>query len=397
MASLFTRRRRQHFMMLLKYWRLVFNDHFVIALFFLFGALAYGYAQLLPTIPANNLWIKLLLAGFMMIGTQLGRLATLLKSADPVFLLPQTSRMQKYFQRSYGYSLILGSCISVACVAIALPLALVTYHLNQVIIVLIFITAVVVKASWLNFSRLLLTVRPDGHRLIKGCQWLIPLLIWLLVWMDAPWIGFGIAIIWWVVSIWLVRSHQTINWRFAVKSEQDRMATVYRFFNLFTDVPNMQGQVKRRSYLSFVMNWLGENSVWQYLYGHGFIRNTEISNLVVRLTVLMGIILFFVPVVWLNAAIMALSLYLIAAQLMPLYDQYANNAFTYLYPTPQGTQLRDFSSIIRKVMAVVAVVLVIASIGLHGSWQQVLINAIIALIEVPVLTTRYLKYQIAKL
>ena len=47
MSSLFKKRRQQHFLMLLRYWRLVFNDHFVIALFFLFGALAYGYAQCL--------------------------------------------------------------------------------------------------------------------------------------------------------------------------------------------------------------------------------------------------------------------------------------------------------------------------------------------------------------
>ena len=40
MNKLFSKRRSQHFMLLLRYWRLVFNDHFVIALFFLFGALA---------------------------------------------------------------------------------------------------------------------------------------------------------------------------------------------------------------------------------------------------------------------------------------------------------------------------------------------------------------------
>ena len=37
MNNLFSKRRQRHFMLLLKYWRLVFNDHFVIALFFLFG------------------------------------------------------------------------------------------------------------------------------------------------------------------------------------------------------------------------------------------------------------------------------------------------------------------------------------------------------------------------
>ena len=71
MNRLFYERRQKHFLLLLKYWRLVFNDHFVIALFFLFGALAYGYAQLLPSIPPHNLWIKFLLVLIMMIVTQL--------------------------------------------------------------------------------------------------------------------------------------------------------------------------------------------------------------------------------------------------------------------------------------------------------------------------------------
>ena len=105
MNSLFKERRQKHFLMLLKYWRLVFNDHFVIALFFLFGALAYGYAQWLPSIPAHNVWIELLLVIFMTVIAQLGRLATLVKTADPIFLLPETSRMKTYFRQSYGYSL----------------------------------------------------------------------------------------------------------------------------------------------------------------------------------------------------------------------------------------------------------------------------------------------------
>lgn len=397
MANLFTQRRRQHFMMLLKYWRLVFNDHFVIALFFLFGALAYGYAQMLPTISHNNLGIKILLAVFLVIVTQCGRLATLVKSADPVFLLPQTSRMQNYFRRAYLYSWVLGSCILLAGVLITLPLALVTVYLSQANIWLIIVLALIVKAAWLNDCRLLLACQPQSRCLIRWLQWLLPTLVWMSLWLVKPWLGLAVGLVWWVASIWLIRDHQNVNWRLAVKVEQDRMATVFRFFNLFCDVPNMRGRVKRRAYLGFILRWLGENSVWQYLYGRGFVRNTEISDLVARLTVLMAVILFFIPVMWLNAMIAALSLYLIAAQLMPLYDQYANNAFTYIYPISSDEKLHDFSRIVQKVMVVVAVVLVVASIGRTGAFVQGLINLVIALVEVPLLTTRYLKYRIKKL
>ena len=175
------------------------------------------------------------------------------------------------------------------------------------------------------------------------------------------------------------------------------MAIVYRFFNLFTDVPNLEGRVKKRSYLNPVINWLGEQSVWRFLYGRALIRNTEISDLVVRLTIVIAVILFFVPVMWLNSIIMALALYLIAAQLMPLYDQFANNAFSYVYPTTKTEQYDAFRTIIRKVMVMVGIVLVICSIGMHVNWIQVIINAVIALLELPLLTTNYLKYRIAKI
>lgn len=73
MNKLFEKRRQRHFMLLLKYWRLVFNDHFVIALFFILGALAYSYSQMLPKITANMWWPKWALVVFLTIFAQLDR------------------------------------------------------------------------------------------------------------------------------------------------------------------------------------------------------------------------------------------------------------------------------------------------------------------------------------
>ncbi|MDF9446107.1 ABC transporter permease, partial [Limosilactobacillus mucosae] len=57
MNSLFKNRRQRHLLQLMKYWRLVFNDQFTIALFFMFGALAYTYAQWLKTLTPGAWWI----------------------------------------------------------------------------------------------------------------------------------------------------------------------------------------------------------------------------------------------------------------------------------------------------------------------------------------------------
>ena len=397
MNSLFKERRQKHFLMLLKYWRLVFNDHFVIALFFLFGALAYGYAQWLPSIPAHNVWIELLLVIFMTVIAQLGRLATLVKTADPIFLLPETSRMKTYFREAYGYSLFLGALISLAGLVVALPLASVTSRTGSSTIAILVIVTLFVKSGWLNLSYLQLSMAQSQNPCWRWLKWIGPFLVWGITWLLSPVAGLCLSFLWLIITSWLVRSNSAINWRGAVTAERNRMATVYRFFNLFTDVPNLQGRVKRRSYLNFIVNWLGQQSVWRFLYGRGLIRNTEISDLVFRLTLVMAAILIFIPISWLNSIIMALALYLIAAQLIPLYDQFANNAFSYVYPTTKDEQYHDFQIVFRKVMVIVAIGLAICSIGIHLRIMQGLINVIIAVIEVPLLTTNYLKYRIAKI
>ena len=397
MNSLFKERRQKHFLMLLKYWRLVFNDHFVIALFFLFGALAYGYAQWLPSIPAHNVWIELLLVIFMTVIAQLGRLATLVKTADPIFLLPETSRMKTYFRQSYGYSLFLGALISLAGLVVALPLASVTSRTGSSTIAILVIVTLFVKSGWLNLSYLQLSMAQSQNPCWRWLKWIGPFLVWGITWLLSPVAGLCLSFLWLIITSWLVRSNSAINWRGAVTAERNRMATVYRFFNLFTDVPNLQGRVKRRSYLNFIVNWLGQQSVWRFLYGRGLIRHTEISDLVFRLTLVMAAILIFIPISWLNSIIMALALYLIAAQLIPLYDQFANNAFSYVYPTTKDEQYHDFQIVFRKVMVIVAIGLAICSIGIHLRIMQGLINVIIAVIEVPLLTTNYLKYRIAKI
>ena len=114
MRDLFIARKQRHFTQLLKYWRLVFNDHFIIALFFLFGALAYRYAQWLPTVTPAAWWVWPVMLVWLTLVTQAGQLATLVQPADPVVLLPQTSAAQGYFRAAFYYSAWRGILLSEA-------------------------------------------------------------------------------------------------------------------------------------------------------------------------------------------------------------------------------------------------------------------------------------------
>lgn len=398
MSRLFTKRRQRHFMMLLKYWRLVFNDHFVIALFFLFGALAYGYSEWLPTLSANQWWPRFLLIAWFVLLAQIGRLATLIKRPDPVFLLPQVRAMDGYLRRAYLYSLVLAEGMTLAETFAALPFALTTERLSTVDIVAVFLTAVVTKDDWLFTARKSISLRwsKQGWR-TQAEYWLNPLLAAAATWLVSPLLGLAVAVIL-DVAMRLVYRELTIDWQVAVKMESNRMDSVYRFFNLFTDVPSVQGNVKRRRWANGLVRWLSNgHRPWAYLYARGFVRNTDISGIVIRLTLLGMVLAFLVPLQWLNTALVVLFIYLIATQLMPLYGQYEANVLTHLYPVQTEERVRDFQRLLTRVTVIEAALIVLASIGLHFDWRGFLLNLVFATIEVWVLTRFYFKLRRKKL
>lgn len=384
--------------MLLKYWRLVFNDHFVIALFFLFGALAYGYSQWLPSLGPGLWWSRWLLVLWFVLVAQVGRLATLFKRPDPVFLLPQVDAIENYLKQAYRYSLVLAECITVAGTFIALPFALTTERLTTAEIVAVFLTAIVTKDDWLFTARKSISMRWAKQATRTRLEyWVNPLLAGLATWLINPFVGLAVALIL-DVAMRLVYRGLMVDWKAAVKMEDDRMYSVYRFFNLFTDVPSVQGNVKRRRWANGLIKYLSKGShPWAYLYARGFIRNTDVSGIVIRLTLVGMVLAFLVPVQWLNTVLVLLFIYLIATQLMPLYGQYDGNVFTHLYPVGQDSRVSDFRRLLTRVTIVEALLIVLASLGLDGNWQRLVINLVLAAIEVALLTRFYFKLRIKKL
>lgn len=398
MNKLFSIRRQRHFLLLLKYWRLVFNDHFVIALFFLFGALAYGYSQWLPTLGPHLWWSRWLLVLWFTVLAQVGRLATLLERPDPIFLLPQVGSMRRYLGQASRYSLLLAELITIAGTFAALPFALTTERLLPLDIGGVFAAAVLSKASWMRIARTAISQKWTDHKtLIRSEYWLIPLINSLVMWLANPVAGCIVALAIYL-GIAVYYRHLAINWPAAVRSEQDRMYSVYRFFNLFTDVPRVQGRVRRRTWANGLMRLLtNPNHPWSYLYVRGFIRNTDVSGIVIRLTLLGMVVSFVVPVTWLNCVLAALFIYLIATQLMPLFDQYDNNVFTHLYPVGFHERQQDFQKLLVRVTALEMILIVLASLGLDLNWQRMLLNLIVGVVEVVLLTRFYFKTRIKKL
>lgn len=398
MNNLFSQRRQRHFMELLKYWRLVFNDHFVIALFFLFGALAYGYSQWLPQLNDHLWWSRWLLVLWFVLITQVGRLATLLKRPDPIFLLPQVRSISRYLKQATIYSMILGVLIMLTLSVIALPFALTTERLTTFDISLILITALITKVTWLWTARKAISIRWGAQRSRTVAEyWINPLIVWLVTWFVGPILGLLVSAIL-LVAMTTYYRNVAIDWRLAVRAEQDRMFSIYRFFNLFTDVPSVQGSVKRRKWATGLIKLLeNDNHAWAYLYSHGFVRNTEVSGLVTRLTIVGMLVVFFIPVNWLNTVIALLFIYLVATQLMPFYEQYQNNVFTHIYPIDHEVRVKDFQRLLNRVIIIEMLLIVIASIGRDLNWQRLGLNLVLGIAESYLLTKFYFQRRIKKM
>ena len=100
MLDLWKMRQKTHQKQMFKYLRYVLNDHFILALLFILGGLALSYSNYLKALsPQAEIWYaKPLVLLILVISLQVGRLATLLKPADIVFISPRQAEMGQYLQ-----------------------------------------------------------------------------------------------------------------------------------------------------------------------------------------------------------------------------------------------------------------------------------------------------------
>lgn len=390
--KLFWQRQQRRWDHYLHYWRLAFNDHFIIALFFMAGAMAYSYDQLLPQVNPQSWWWRLILMLWVTLAIQVGRVAIFVEQPDPVFLLPLTSQIKQYLRPAWIYSTVLGLIMSFALTVIALPLALTLMKLSNGTLIIIALTVMALKLNWLAWEKQRFLMTPASKRLVNVMQWGATFIIAALMWTGWSIIALVVTVIIWLLSEYW-NSRANFDWSVAIAYERSRTESIYRFFNLFTDVPQVQGSVKRRAWADGIIKYLArQDGQWGYLYARGFVRGSETSGLVVRLTVILAIIIFLIPVNWLQTVALVLSLYLIISQLGPEYHQFDNKVFTYLYPLEPKDRQRAYLKLASRVMWPVAVILLLATI----MTPYVLLNLVIVIIEGELLVRWYLPMRVFK-
>ncbi|MEE8823973.1 bacterial ABC transporter protein EcsB [Lentilactobacillus sunkii] len=370
MKQLFRQRLTTHLKEMMRYLRLVFNDYFVLALLFVIGGLGYYYSNALKQLHTGLWWAPIVIIGILLVSVQLGRFATLIEAPDYVFLLPREADLYHYLKSGFKYSLSIALSIQVLFWILLMPFIQVTMHVTAIDLYLLLATAVLLKTTWLNtdFAR--------KYHLKR--QWLssrflfrllVPVVSFGLSIYVNYWIGLAVALIALIVS-WISRRSwvtRSLDWTRMISDENSRMHTVYQFFNLFTDVPMLQGSVKRRRYVDGILNRIKliPKNTYLYLYGHGIVRDNEMSGLYVRLLVIGTLLLVFVKGELLPIFLSLLFIYLIGFQMIPFYFHFSDNAFVHVYPITDKYQLMSFQRVLLYLLTTVGVVFAIAVVAVN--------------------------------
>ena len=143
-----------------------------------------------------------------------------------------------------------------------------------------------------------------------------------------------------------------LKWEYLIEQDERRMTSFYRLANLFTDVPKLKNQVKRRKWLdSFLVRIpFQQDQAFTYLFMRTFLRSGDYWGLFVRLTVIGAGAIYFLTF-GIGQVIMAvLFIYLTGFQLLPLWKHHQYHSMLELYPLSESRKEFSFLSFLRKVL-----------------------------------------------
>lgn len=192
MNELYQNRLSRHLRQMLRYLRLVFNDHFVIALMFFVGGLGLAYANWLKTVSPRDTWIVLVVGLILWLGLALGRVATLLEPADVVFLLPREHDLHGYFVHAWRYSWWLAQAVQVVLVGLTVPILMLVDRLSGLSLLALLVTQLALKDSQLTgYVTRLYRLTAAQRRWSQLGNWGLALVILALSLFSSTWLGLG--------------------------------------------------------------------------------------------------------------------------------------------------------------------------------------------------------------
>ena len=341
-----------------RYLRYIFNGHIAVVIFFLISAIAVYYQQWLEELPPDfpTVWIIGILFGLLASYTPV---RTLLQEPDLVFLLPAEHKMHPYFRKTLFFSFGQQMLPTLFIVAALSPLYLQSFsdrggkmYLLSFLVLLIFKGWNLIATWWMLKVRYQSIRRLDQMvRMLLNCTIFYFIISGELMYAGLTTILFVLLFFYdWHYS----RKRAGIAWDILVEADLSRMQTFYRIANLFTDVPHMNNRVKKRNWLIFLINHVpfAQKHTYDYLYRIAFIRSGDYLGMYMRLLVIGGLLLYFIPSDWMKLIFGMLFLYLSSFQMITLYQHFRTHMWLDLYPVEIVVRRRSVMNLLITLAAI---------------------------------------------
>jgi ABC-2 type transport system permease protein len=355
-----------------RYLRYIFNGHLMIVLIFLIGSLTFYYQQWVKTLD-ESFPAEVIMAVILGVFLTYSPVYTFLLEADRVFLLPLESKLTKYFWRSGIVSFVLQAYILLMVLAAMMPMYVqVSGSTYRTFFYFVFLLLLLKIWNLATRWRIQYYVEKNVHRtdsFVRFC--LNSVFLYLLFVLASKFLLIILFIIMLGLYYYFFQNSKKkgLKWEEIILLEQNRLTGFYRIANLFTDVPKFKDEVKRRKWL----DWLARKIVFQqnntqlYLLTRTFLRSGDYLGLVIRLTVIGGLVIYYWDFIYGQFLFLLLFLYLTGFQLLPLKNHHQNVLWIDLYPIDNEQREKSFKKILRWVLLLQTSVFSLLFV-LKGDW-----------------------------
>ncbi|MGP4106595.1 ABC transporter permease [Virgibacillus sp. L01] len=353
-----------------RYLRYIFNGHIAFAMLFFVSALAYYYQQWLTELPEN-------FPTAIIIGIVFGLLIsyspvrTLLKEPDLVFLITAENKMGPYFRNGIVYSFIIQLYLILLAGAMFGPLYSATYPDRAGGVYLLTLLVVLVFKSWnLMANWWMLKVREPGIRHVDLLvRTLLNMAVFYFIIQGEMLLAGVTTLLFTLVFLYdlnVSRKQAGIVWDLLVEKDRNRMHSFYRLANMFTDVPHLRNQVKSRHWLVTLVNKVpfANKHTFDYLYRITFIRSGDYLGMYIRLIVIGGLFIYYVPNIWMKLIFALLFLYMSSFQMMTLYHHHRTIMWLDLYPVDLEIRQRSLVKLLFQLTIIQTVIFSLLFLGM---------------------------------
>lgn len=368
--ELFNKRQANYIKEMMRYGRLIFNDHFVLILLLLLGAGGFTYSNYLDTLALGDYAPRIFVAFLYYIIVSMGSVNLLLEPADQIYLLPKEFAFKSIFKKktvqSFMQSLLLVGIITI----ITWPIFITTLALATIDLLFIFIALASLKGLNL-FAKVLPFFEKKQETLLKT-QLAISIIkgftILSLVFLNIKVTSILILAVALIVGYLFFTdklfSSQLFNWAVMIEAEEKRLQRVYRLISMFATVPNIETSIKRLAWLDPALDWLSRRkptAPYFYLL-RTTARNSDYSMLVIRAMVVGAILLATTSSLVISSLLLLLFLYMIGFQLISLITEIDRLPQFKMYPIKQETKEKAVYDLIFQVLIFVSFLLGISSV-----------------------------------